>query len=144
MFCIIYIKVKNITLSGGWNSVLYATISKLFQHDGDWLTIWKVVFVKNYCIFDILTIIIPVKRYILHRFKAIMSPMKDYTNLQEHFTFRIGNQSPSCWNSWDVLYNYMYIYVHIVAYRTSEFHPPDIFHPHLDQLDVILVTKRLH
>ena len=28
-----------------------------------------------------------------------MSPMKDYTNLKEHFTFRIGNQSPSCWNS---------------------------------------------
>ena len=52
-----------------------------------------------------------------------MSPMKDYTNLKEHFTFRIGNQSPSCWNSWDVLYA-TYCSVH----RTSEFQPPWLCH----------------
>ena len=52
--------------------------------------------------------------------------MKDYTNLKEYVTFRIGNQSPSCWNRWD-----------IVAYRTSKFQPPDYF---INKIAVARVT----
>ena len=37
-------------------------------------------------------------------------------------TFQIGNQSPPCWNSLD-----------IVAYRTSEFQPPLSASPRIDE-----------
>ena len=91
IFCCWLIFLGYLRTSGGWNSAardathVACIASQLLLTWRIWLPIRMV---KCSVLLNFLTFYVHISmiRYIIHRSKAIMSPMKGYTGFKEHFT----------------------------------------------------------